>query len=128
MFTITLLSNMPLTRTTLPCGPSMVIPCMNGTLGNGLILHPSSSSDPTVYRSTICNSFGGVHAVESKSLSLHDDSMCTGTVFSFSSISSMWAIKLSTALTTLPRFPGSDIPGKVVQAAYKDFPEDTTVA
>jgi hypothetical protein len=127
-FTIVPLSKTPLMRTILPRGPFTAIPCTNGTSGSGFISNSSGSSDPTVYRSTSCNSFGEVHAVESKSLSPHGDSICTGTIFSFSSISSMRAVKLSTALTTLPRFPGSDIHGKVVQAVYKDFPEGTTVA
>ena len=90
-----------------------------------------------MYKSTVCNSVGGIYtfvpgfsrvqAVESKSLSLDADSTQAGTM-SLSSISLMWAVKLSTALTTLPHFPGSDIRGKVVRAVYSDFPGGTTVA
>src|SRR5882762_9292929 len=118
---------MPLTRTTLPRGPLTATLCTNGTSGNGSISNSSGSSDPTVYRSTICDSAGRVHAVESKSLFPGADSTHAGIV-SISSTSLMWAIKLSTALTALPHFPGPDIHGKVVQAAYRGLLEGTTVA
>ena len=114
-------------HTILPRGPFTAIPCTNGTSGSGFISNSSGSSDPTVYRSTSFNSFGAVHAVESKSLSLDADSMHAGTV-SISSTSLMWAVKLSTALTAPPRFPGSGIHGKVVQAAYRGLLEGTMVA
>jgi len=41
----------------------------------------------------------------------------------------MWAVKLPTVLTTLPRFPGSGIQGKIVRlhTECKGFPEDTMV-
>ena len=110
---------------------------MNGTVGSGLISGSSGSLDPRVYRSTICNSVGGIYsfvprfyrvqAVESKFMSPDANSMQAGTM-SISSISLMWAVKLSTALTTPPHFPESDIHGKVVQAVYSNFPEGTTVA
>ena len=136
-FTMVPLLNTPQTCTIWPCSPFTVIPCMNGTSGSGLISSLSGSLDPTVYRSTICNPVGGIYtfvpgfsrvqAVESKSLSPDAHLMQAGTM-SPSSISLMWAVKLSTALMTLPRFPGSDIRGKVVQAVCSNFPGSTMVA
>src|SRR5882762_3780575 len=118
---------MPLTRTTLPRGPLTATLCTNGTSGNGSISNSSGSSDPTVYRSTICNLAGRVHAVESKSLPLGANSMHAGTV-SISSTLLMWAVKLSPVLMALSCFPGPDIHGKVVQAVYRGLLEGTTVA
>ena len=124
-FTIAPLSNTPLTRTKLPFGPFTVIPCTNGTSGKGLISNSSGSSDPTVYRSTVCisvdgiyifvPSVAGVQAVESESLSPSADSTQAGTASVCSSISLIWAVKLSTALTTLPRFPGPDTLDRIVR-------------
>src|SRR5882762_1377644 len=124
-FTMAPLSNTPRTRTMFPPGPFRVTPCTKGTSGNGLISNSSGSSDPTVYRSTICISVDGiyifapgvvgVHTAESESMSPSGDSTLAGTVSLCSSISHIWAVKLSTALTTLAHFPGSDIRGKIVR-------------
>ena len=98
-----------------------MIPCTKGTSGIGLILNLSGSSDPTVYRSMACISIEGlynfvpnavsVHTVESKFMSLSSDSTLMGT-FSCCSILAVWVVGPSTALTTLPHFPGSDIHDK----------------
>jgi hypothetical protein len=124
-FTMAPLSNTPWMRTIFPPGPFRVTPCTKGTSGNGLVSNLLGSSDPTVYRSTICISVDGiyifppsvarVHTAESESMSPSGNSMLAGTVSLCSSISDIWAVKLSTALTTLARFPGSDVCSKVVQ-------------